>query len=98
MAVAHPQLLAQRYVAPLLASVVGSPLAVPAADVAEVRVGRHVLVAVGVLVASLLHVELVLADDLPPALLFGAFVVATVALARLTFAAMTGYSEPAATA
>ena len=54
--------------------------------------------AVGVLVASLLHRDLFSADDLAAWLWFGAFAVATVALARLTFSAMTGSSERATTA
>ncbi len=95
-----PSILAQLYAAPLLAYGVGSLLLSRQRRWAEVRVGLAgmLVFAVGVLVASLLHVELFSADDLAAWLWFGAFAVAVVALARLTISAMTGSSERAATA
>ena len=90
-------LLAQLYAAPLLAYGVGSLLLSRQRTWPEVRVALAgmLVFAVGVLVASLLHRELFSADDLAAWLWFGAFAVATVALARLTVSAMTGSSAPA---
>jgi hypothetical protein len=85
-------LLAQLYAAPLLAYGVGSLLLSRQQTWPEVRVGLAgmLVFAVGVLMASGVHRELFSADDLAAWLWFGAFAVATVALARLMALAVAG--------
>lgn len=92
-----PSILAQLYSAPLLAYGVGSLLLSRQQRWAEVRVGvAGILVfAIGVLVASLLHLDLFSAGDVAAWLWFGAFLVAAAALARWSVSARSASrSEP----
>lgn len=87
-------LLAQIYCAPLLSYAVGSFLAARLGTVPEVRAAIRAMAvfALGVLVASLLHLDLFSAGDVPDVLWFTAFAVATVALGVL--AVRTRHVQP----
>jgi hypothetical protein len=83
-------LLAQIYCAPLLSYGAGSFLAARLGTVPEVRVAIRAMAvfAAGVLVASLLHLDLFAADEVPDVLWFTAFAAATTALGALAVRAV----------